>query len=84
MVGTYHRRKISVQHHHPHVGPGRAGRYLTAAWATPAPMVPASVGGSPDDTVFAAGPVVGVDLNDGHLAARPNASTSTSPAPRAP
>jgi hypothetical protein len=63
---------------------GRAGPYLTAAWATPAPMVPASVGGSPDDTVFAAGPVVGVDLNDGHLAARPNASTSTSPAPRAP
>jgi IS605 OrfB family transposase len=49
---------------------GRAGRYLTAAWATPAPTAPASVGGSPDGTVFAAGPVVGVDLNDGHLAVR--------------
>ena len=49
---------------------GRAGRYLTAAWAMPAPTAPTSVGGSPNDTVFAAGPVVGVDLNDGHLAIR--------------
>src|ERR1700676_1795019 len=40
---------------------GRAGRYLTAAWATPAPTAPASVGGSPDDTVLAAGRGVGVD-----------------------
>ncbi|MDT5130337.1 MAG: hypothetical protein QOH54_5981, partial [Mycobacterium sp.] len=29
-----------------------------------------SVGGSPEGTVFAAGPVVGVDLNDGHIAVR--------------
>jgi IS605 OrfB family transposase len=49
--------------------PGRAGRYLSASWATPAPTVPAS-GGAPDDGGFAAGPVVGVDLNDGHLALR--------------
>jgi hypothetical protein len=48
--------------------PGRPGRYLTAAWGLPAPMVP--TGGSPEDTVFAAGPVVGVDLNAGHLAVR--------------
>jgi IS605 OrfB family transposase len=50
--------------------PGRAGRYLTASWATPTPAAPAGVGGSPEGTVFAAGPVVGVDLNDGHLAVR--------------
>jgi hypothetical protein len=48
--------------------PGRPGRYLTAAWGLPAPTVP--ICGSPEDTVYAAGPVVGVDLNDGHLAVR--------------
>ncbi|GAT00940.1 transposase [Mycolicibacterium fortuitum subsp. acetamidolyticum] len=51
--------------------PGRAGRYLTAAWAIPA--LPYWVGR--DDTaageaMHATGPVVGVDLNDGHLAVR--------------
>jgi hypothetical protein len=51
--------------------PGRSGRYLTAACAIPA--VPYRVGR--DDTavgedVYATGPVVGVDLNDGHLAVR--------------
>ncbi|MDT5189977.1 MAG: hypothetical protein QOI28_2228, partial [Mycobacterium sp.] len=47
--------------------PGRAGRYLTAAWATtPGPADgPADV---PGTEVRARGPVVGVDLNDGHLA----------------
>ena len=44
--------------------PGRAGRYLTASWATPA-----ATGSSRHDGC-AAGPVVGVDLNDGHLAVR--------------
>lgn len=51
--------------------PGRAGRYLTAAWAIPAP--PYGVGRgetAAGEDVYAAGPVVGVDLNDGHLAAR--------------
>ena len=51
--------------------PGRAGRYLTAAWAVPS--VPYWVGrddcGAGDD-VYATGPVVSVDLNDGHLAVR--------------
>jgi IS605 OrfB family transposase len=43
--------------------PGRAGRYLTAAWAlTPEPFH------SQTPEVRADGPVVGVDLNDGHLA----------------
>ncbi|HUH69908.1 MAG TPA: hypothetical protein VLZ05_14215 [Mycobacterium sp.] len=49
--------------------PGRAGRYLTASWATP----PQTVGVAPgacDAGVFAEGPVVGVDLNEGHLALR--------------
>lgn len=50
--------------------PGRAGRYLTASWATPAPpSIPAATG-SPGQSGYAAGPVVGVDLNDGHLALR--------------
>jgi hypothetical protein len=50
--------------------PGRAGRYLTASWATPAlPSIPAAAGGRRQDGC-AAGPVVGVDLNDGHLAVR--------------
>ncbi|MCA2247505.1 hypothetical protein JF729_06805 [Mycobacterium intracellulare] len=51
--------------------PGRAGRYLTAAWAVPA--LPYWAGrencGAGDDVVVS-GPVVGVDLNDGHLAVR--------------
>jgi predicted transcriptional regulator len=48
--------------------PGRAGRYLTASWATPPEAI--SVGGEPDTDVGARGPIVGVDLNDGHLAVR--------------
>ena len=46
--------------------PGRAGRYLTASWATSPQMCI----GSLDAEVLAAGPVVAVDLNDGHLALR--------------
>ncbi|WP_459960533.1 hypothetical protein, partial [Mycobacterium avium] len=51
--------------------PGRAGVYLTAAWAIPAlpywvDRHDCAAGGD----VYAAGPVVGVDLNDGHLALR--------------
>ena len=51
--------------------PGRAGRYLTAAWA--APSVPYWAGRddtAAGDDVYATGPVVGADLNDGHLAVR--------------
>ena len=49
--------------------PGRAGRYLTASWATPPEAI--SVSGEPDTTdVLARGPIVGVDLNDAHLAVR--------------
>jgi hypothetical protein len=51
--------------------PGRAGVYLTAAWSIPA--LPYWSGRDDCDTggdLFAAGPVVGVDLNDGHLAVR--------------
>jgi IS605 OrfB family transposase len=46
--------------------PGRAGRYLTASWATPTEVriIPDS------EDVVVSGPVVGVDLNDGHLAVR--------------
>jgi IS605 OrfB family transposase len=48
--------------------PGRCGRYLTAAWAA-APQT--SVHPETADTdVRACRPVVGVDLSDGHLAAR--------------
>jgi IS605 OrfB family transposase len=47
--------------------PGRAGVYLTAAWATN-PTAPGAE--TADSRVRAAGPVVGVDLNDGHLAVR--------------
>lgn len=50
--------------------PGRAGRYLTAAWALPAPIASAVFGDLPDDSVVMIGPVVGVDLNAGHLALR--------------
>jgi IS605 OrfB family transposase len=47
--------------------PGRAGVYLTAAWAAkPESRVP----GTPDEDARADGPVVAVDLNDGHLAVR--------------
>jgi IS605 OrfB family transposase len=49
--------------------PGRAGVYITAAWATK----PKAQGSAPDalgSEVCAAGPVVGVDLNEGHLAVR--------------
>ena len=49
--------------------PGRAGRYLTAAWATP-PTEHGVAIGSPDADVRADGPVVGVDLNEGHMALR--------------
>jgi IS605 OrfB family transposase len=49
--------------------PGRAGRYLTASWATQ-PQASGVVNGSLDADVFASGPVVAVDLNDGHLALR--------------
>lgn len=44
--------------------PGRAGRYLTASWGAPTQVIDA------DADVFAASPVVGVDLNAGHLAVR--------------
>ena len=52
--------------------PGRAGRYLTASWALPPTS---SVTNCPQTApqarcVRAYGPVVGVDLNDGHLAVR--------------
>jgi IS605 OrfB family transposase len=53
--------------------PGRAGRYLTASWGTPAGPVgisPLADDSSADAQVRARGPVVGVDLNDGHLALR--------------
>jgi IS605 OrfB family transposase len=48
--------------------PGRAGRYLTAAWATPAQGIDVSC--EPDTDSQARGPMVGVDLNEGHLAVR--------------
>jgi IS605 OrfB family transposase len=50
--------------------PGRAGRYLTAAWACPSTTSDAICAQRPDGDVWARGPVVGVDLNDGHLAVR--------------
>jgi len=50
---------------------GRAGRYLTASWAIPAIAHRVSRGdrGARGD-VYSSGPIVGVDLNDGHLALR--------------
>jgi IS605 OrfB family transposase len=48
--------------------PGRAGRYLTACWAIPS--VPYSVGRDDRGDVYSTGPIVGVDLNDGHIAVR--------------
>jgi hypothetical protein len=50
--------------------PGRAGRYLTAAWACPPPTSEIICTPNPNDEVRACGPVAGVDLNDGHLAVR--------------
>lgn len=51
--------------------PGRGGVYLSGAWAVPAlPYWAGRDGSGPGDDVHAAGPVVGVDLNDGHLAVR--------------
>jgi hypothetical protein len=49
---------------------GRAGRYLTAEWACPPTTVDGLCSASPHGEVGALGPVVGVDLNDGHLALR--------------
>ena len=49
---------------------GRAGRYLTAAWACPPKTSDAIASQSPGGDVRAHGPVVAVDLNDGHLAVR--------------
>ena len=48
--------------------PGRSGRYLSACWATPPGAT--SIGAEPDSDVRARGPIVGLDLNDGHLAVR--------------
>jgi IS605 OrfB family transposase len=50
--------------------PGRAGRYLTAAWACAPTTSGIDRTLSPNDDVRADGPVVGVDLNAGHLAVR--------------
>ena len=62
--------------------PGRAGRYLTASWGTPAPpSVPAAAGSRRHDG-YAAGPVVGVDLNDGHLGCAASTLTATPSASR--
>jgi hypothetical protein len=49
---------------------GRAGRYLTAAWACPPTTSDIMCAQDPNDEVRADGPVVGVDLNEGHLAVR--------------
>jgi hypothetical protein len=49
--------------------PGRSGVYLTAAWATPVETFSVTAG-TADGEVLAAGPVVAVDLNAGHLAIR--------------
>jgi hypothetical protein len=49
--------------------PGRSGVYLTTAWATPVETFGVTAG-TADGEVLAAGPVVAVDLNDGHLAIR--------------
>jgi IS605 OrfB family transposase len=50
--------------------PGRAGRYLTAAWACPPTTSEVLCAQRPNDDARADGPVVGVDLNDGYLALR--------------
>jgi hypothetical protein len=49
--------------------PDRGGRYLTAAWACP-PTSDLVGAQDPNDEVRADDPVVGVDLNEGHLALR--------------
>jgi IS605 OrfB family transposase len=46
--------------------PGRAGRYLTASWATPSEA--SSVSGDPGADVRVRAPLAGVDLNHGHIA----------------
>jgi hypothetical protein len=48
--------------------PGRAGRYLTASWASPPDTITGSA--EPGCEVRARDPIIGVDLNDGHLAVR--------------
>ncbi|ETB46596.1 hypothetical protein O981_27605 [Mycobacterium avium 10-5560] len=51
--------------------PGRSGVYLSGAWAIPAvPYWAGSESAGPGDDMYAVGPVIGVDLNDGHLALR--------------
>lgn len=51
--------------------PGRSGVYLTGSWAVPSlPYWAGREGAGSGDDVCAGGPVVGVDLNDGHLAVR--------------
>jgi hypothetical protein len=50
--------------------PGRAGRYLTASWAFPPTTSENVCSPNPNHDVRAGGPVVGVDLNGGHLAVR--------------
>jgi len=51
--------------------PGRAGRYLSAAWSVPSlPYWVGKQGCDAGDDLYTTGPVVGVDLNDGHLAVR--------------
>jgi IS605 OrfB family transposase len=50
--------------------PGRAGRYLTASWTLPPTTSDTNYIQNPRGDVRACGPVVGVDLNDGHLALR--------------
>jgi hypothetical protein len=49
--------------------PGRSGVYLTASWVAN-PDASVTDNGAPGAKARAAGPVVGVDLNDGHLAVR--------------
>lgn len=51
--------------------PGRAGRYLTASWGTSSSPPTTGAGeGTADGEVRVSGPVVGVDLNDEHIAIR--------------
>jgi hypothetical protein len=50
--------------------PGRAGRYLTAEWSCPPTTSDGLCSQNPDREVRVCGPVVGVDLNAGHLAVR--------------
>ena len=51
--------------------PGHGGRYLTASWAIPSlPYRTRRDDSGAGDDAYGCGPVVGVDLNDGHLAVR--------------